>query len=67
MTFADLLGRSSHPWNEITVHWNGNISADGIGYDFSGPPRPSGQITLVRPDGKRRLRPRLPERNADQP
>lgn len=51
MTFADLRGLSRHRWNEIAVHPNGNIYVNGIGYDFSGPPQPSGQIALVRPDG----------------
>lgn len=51
VTFADLRGLSRHPWNEIAVHPSGNIYVNGIGYDFSGPPRPSGQIALVRPDG----------------
>jgi sugar lactone lactonase YvrE len=51
MVFADLRRLSRHPWNEIAVHHNGNIYVNGIGYDFSGPPSPSGQIALVRPDG----------------
>ena len=51
VTYADLTGLSTHPWNEIVVDGRGNAYVNTIGFDFPGGEFAPGIIALVTPDG----------------
>jgi sugar lactone lactonase YvrE len=50
--YADLMGLSRKPWNDLVVDGRGNAYVNNIGFEFPGGEfTPAGIIALVTPDG----------------
>ncbi len=51
VTYADLTGLSTYPWNEIVVDGRGNAYVNTIGFDFPDGEFAPGIMALVTPEG----------------